>query len=87
MSESERLQNLDYLDCKTVDFLMFSDYMIAPKIFESFLEDKNKNYVNEVNMHLAMRKLNLFVEMSNKNLIYQVGNYMKNFEYDSVLNL
>merc|ERR1711957_774915 len=87
MTESERLQNLDFLDCKTADFLMFSDYMIAPKVFEPFLEDKNKNYVNEINMQLAMRKLNLFAKTSDKKLIYQIGNYMKNFDYESVLNL
>jgi hypothetical protein len=87
MSEMERLQNLDLLDCKFVDFLMFSDYMIAPKVIEPFLEDRNKNYINEINIHLALRKLNLFVEMSDKRLIYQIGNYMKNFEFNSVLNL
>merc|ERR1711957_488247 len=87
MTESERLQNLDFLDCKTADFLMFSDYMIAPKVFEPFLEDKNKNYVNEINMQLAMRKLNLFAKTTDKKLIYQIGNYMKNFDYESVLNL
>jgi len=87
MSEKERLQNLEFLDCKYVDFLMFSDYMIAPKVFELFLEDRNKNYVNELNIHLAIRKLNLFLDMSDKTLIYEIGNYMKNYEYNNVLTL
>ncbi len=87
LSESERLQNIDFLDCKYVDFLLFTDYMIAPKVFEQFLEKADRNYVNEINIQLGMRKLNLFADISSKKLMFQMGNFMKHFDYDMVINV
>jgi len=87
LTENERLQNIDFLDCKYVDFLMFTDYMIAPKVFEQFLEKKDRNYVNEINVKLGLMKLNLFADVSSKKVMFQMGSFMKNFDYETVVNL
>lgn len=66
---------------------MFIDYMISPKVFEQFLEKTNRNYVNEINIQLGLRKLNLFADISSKKVMFQMGNFMKNFDYETVVNL
>jgi len=68
---------------------MFIDYMLSPKVFTQFLESKTKNYVNEINLQLSLKKLNLFADISkkNKNIIFKVGHFMKKFDYENVLNM
>ena len=87
ISESERLQNLDYLDCKYVDFLMFTEYMITPRIFKTYLERKNKNFVNEINIQLGLRKLNLFADISSRKIIFQMSHFVKIFDYENIITM
>ncbi len=87
LSENERLQNMDLFNCKYIDFLIFIDYMISPKIFKPLLEKINFNLVNEMNLQLGLRKLNLYMDIKNKNLIFQMGSFMKNFDYEAAVNL
>ena len=85
MSEKTRLSTLDSLNCDYVDFLLFFDYLIAPKCFKPYLIDKDRNFVNELNMKLVLRKLNLYAEFSSKNLVYTKGIMLSNYEYENAL--
>lgn len=66
---------------------MFVDYMLAPKAFSPFLERKNRNAINEINLQLVFKKLNIFADLQNKKLLFQMGHFMKNFDYETVLNM
>ena len=80
-----RLAAFDYVSCDYVDFLLFFDYLISPKIFKPFLIDKARNFVNEMNLKLLMRKMNLFSDLGSKNLVYSSGIMLSNYDYENVL--
>ena len=86
ISERLRLQLFDSLTCTYVDFLLFFEYMLAPKAFKKFLV--NKNFVNEVNIVIIMRKLNLYVNYQDQQTEYSyIRDGLQRLDYESVVNV
>ena len=80
-----RLAAFDSISCDYVDFLLFFDYLISPRSFKPFLIDNERNFVNELNLKLVMRKMNLFTDLDSKNLVYTSGIMLSNYDYENVL--
>jgi hypothetical protein len=82
-----RVQNLDSINCEFIDFLLFFDYMIGPKEFVSILSEKNKNFVDELHLMIAMKRLNLYADINQRLSEFRIGPLMNKYDYESVLNL
>lgn len=85
VTEKSRVQSFDSLNCQYVDFLMFFDYMIGPKVFKQFLLDSNKNFVDEIHALIVMKKLNLYAEINQRKVEYTSGTLLTHYDYESIL--
>jgi hypothetical protein len=85
LSETVRLQNFDSLLCISVDFLIFFDYLIGPKVFRPYII--NKSFVDEISIIMTLQKLNLYASVQqNRNYSFIMGNKV-NYDYEGFLKM
>jgi hypothetical protein len=74
------------IPCNYVDFLLFFDFMYGPKIFKPYLVNPAENSVEEINIMIVMKILNLYSEINVKRFQgFSVRNGV-NFDYEPILN-
>ena len=55
--ENSKIVNLDDLNCGSIDFLMFFDYMIDYLIFRNYQDDPLKNTINEKDITICLDRM------------------------------
>lgn len=83
ISERNRVHNIDSLTCPYMDFLLFFDYLIAPKAFKQFII-KN-TFVDEVHLLVTMKRLNLYAVVDQRKFNFISDPLLNNYEYNTVL--
>jgi hypothetical protein len=61
--------------------------MIGPKEFKHVLLGKNKNFVDETHLLIAMKRLNLYADINQKNFEFRAGPLENSYDYEQVLKL
>jgi hypothetical protein len=88
--ERVRILKFDMIfPCKSVDFLVFFDYMISPKCVKHFNQE-NKNFVRNENILVLLKRLNLWPDINQREFMFPflsgVGEgEMSHFDFESVL--
>jgi hypothetical protein len=85
VSEKNRLQTLDTTNCRYIDFLMFFDYMIGPKVFKQYALQSKKNFVDELHIIILMKKLNLYADVNQRKFQFTIGPLLNNYDYEAIL--
>lgn len=86
-SERLRIQGLESLSsCEFINFLVLLDYIIAPKQFKTSIIDKV--LVNEVNLLLILKRLNLFVDDIQRKYKFITNIFPYNsYDYEAMLTM
>lgn len=85
--EKTRIQTFDTIPCKYVDFLLFFDFMYAPKMLRRYLINPDENYVDEINLQITMKIMNLYSDINTKNFQGILGTNSVKFDYEPILNV
>ena len=83
--EKNKLQTLDSMNCNFIDFLYFVDYMIGSVVFRAYRTDNKKNFVNEYNLLLGLKKMNLNNGDNNFPPFPLVNKKGNSYDYDSAI--
>lgn len=85
LEERNKLSTLANLNCNFMDFLFFFDYMIASYLLRPYVNEINTNYIDELHLLVALKKLNLGTGDID-NIMYNNIKKMNNlFDYDSAI--
>ena len=85
VSEKIKIQEFDQLNCEAADFLLFFDYMIAPRCFKPFATVSKKNFISEIHVLATLKKLNLYAEVNERKFEYQGGAVTNSYNMDSIM--
>lgn len=87
LNQKIRIQHLDSINCSFIDFLLFYVYMIGPERFKRFALTTNKDMIDEVQLRVVMKRLNLWVDLNIKAFSYSTGILVRHYEYQSVMTM
>ena len=89
INENMRLQSFDALTCNYVDFLLFFDFMYGPKIFKLYFMNPNEPIVEEFDIFMIMKILNIHSEFtSNKFQMFPGSNSVTaSYDYEPILKV
>ena len=59
--------------------------MYGPSLFKHFLEECNRNFVDEIQIVIIMKKLNLLVDVNQRQYPQLKGAFRNTYDYDSIL--
>lgn len=85
MIEKNKLIKIDELDCAGVDFLLFFDYMFNDSAFKPYVSYSFKTFVNEINMAIVLKKLNLFTTPDQLQIGLFNGLKQINYDYETII--
>lgn len=84
--EQARLANLYTSNCNSIDFLYFVDYMISDLVFKPYINDSNKNFIDEVHLLLGLKKLNLYTPEHDYTMTGNSNKLANGFDYNSAVS-